>query len=125
MRQFTRLYRPLFAGMMLVCLTAALTGCGGGAPDLTGNWSADDGTGTKVINEAGACRGMFYSGGKPLDIGGGMSCSLSEKKSSNGRYSLVVSQPPNQASYQVEFSGDDAATVYDGSGARLYSMKRL
>ncbi|MFC9352887.1 hypothetical protein [Arthrobacter sp. NPDC057013] len=101
-----------------------LTGCSG-APELTGHWSADDGTGTKVINDAGACRGMFYSGGKPLDIGGGMSCSLSDKKGSNGHYSLVVTQPPNEASYQVEFNGNDSATVYDGSGARLYSMKRL
>lgn len=101
-----------------------LAGCGS-APELTGNWSADDGTGTKVINEAGACRGMFYSGGKPLDIGGGMSCSLSDKKGSDGRYSLVVSQPPNEASYQVEFNGDDSATVYDKSGARLYSMEKL
>lgn len=109
---------------ILVGTGVSLAGCGG-EPTLTGNWSADDGSGTKVINEAGACRGMLYSGGKPLDIGGGMSCSLSDKKGSNGRYSLVVSQPPNEASYQVEFSGNDSATVYDRAGARLYSMKRL
>jgi hypothetical protein len=124
MQQSTKTPRSLYAAAGLIAISAALTGCGG-APDLAGNWSADDGTGTKVINEAGACRGMFYSGGKPLDIGGGMSCSLSEKKGADGRYSLVVSQPPNQASYQVEFSGNDAATVYNGAGARLYSMKRL
>ncbi|VXC14978.1 conserved exported hypothetical protein [Arthrobacter sp. 9AX] len=95
------------------------------APDITGNWSADDGTGTKVINEAGACRGMLYSGGKPLDIGGGMSCSLSEKEGPNGRYSLIVTQPPNEASYQVQFEGNDAATIYDSKGTKLYSMTRL
>lgn len=120
----TKTVRALSAAAVLLGAGMALTGCGG-APDLTGNWLADDGTGTKVINEAGACRGMFYTGGKPLDIGGGMSCSLSDKKGSNGRYSLIVSQPPNEASYQVEFHGNDSAMVYDGSGARLYSMKRL
>lgn len=124
MRQFTKTSRSLYAATILVGLSASLMACGS-APDLTGNWSADDGSGTKVINQAGPCRGMFYSGGKPLDIGGGMSCSLSEKKDSNGRYSLVVSQPPNQDSYQVEFNGNDAATVYDSSGTRLYSMNRL
>ena len=116
--------RSLATAAVLLGAGVVLTGCGG-TPELTGNWTADDGTGTKVINEAGACRGMFYTGGKPLDIGGGMSCSLSDKKGANGRYSLVVSQPPNEASYQVEFSGKDSATVYDVSGARLFSMKRL
>ncbi|WP_458115970.1 hypothetical protein [Arthrobacter sp. D2-10] len=110
--------------MVLSVLIASLTACGG-APDLTGNWSADDGTGVKVITEGGACQGMFYSGGEPLDIGGGMSCSLSDEEGPNGRYSLVVSQPPNQASYQVEFNGNDQVTVYDQSGSLLYSMERL
>jgi hypothetical protein len=105
-------------------MAAVLTGCGG-TPDLTGNWTPDDGTGTKVISKSGACEGMFYSGTKPLDIGGGMSCSLSDKKNPQDRYSLVVSQPPNRASYEVQFNGEDDATVFDSSGTRLYSMKRL
>lgn len=96
MHQFTRPFRPLYAAVALAGLTVILTGCGGGTPDLNGNWSADDGTGTKVINDAGACRGMFSSDGRRLDIGGGTSCSLSETKGSNGQYSLGVSQPPNQ-----------------------------
>lgn len=123
MYESKRLSRTMSGAGMLIALST-LTACGG-APNLTGNWTADDGTATKVISEAGACRGMFYNGGKPLDIGGGMTCSLSDKKGTNGRYTLVVSQPPNQSTYQVEFNGNDAATVYDGSGARLYSMKRL
>lgn len=68
---------------------------------------------------------MYYSGGKTLDIGGGMSCSLSDKKGSNGRYSLVVNQPPNQPTYQVEFKENDDATVFDTAGNRIFSMKRL
>lgn len=124
MTSSTKTVRALTAAAALVGASMGLAGCGS-TPELTGNWSPDDGTGTKVINETGACRGMFYSGGKPLDIGGGMSCSLSDKKGSNDRYSLVVSQPPNEASYEVEFNGNDSATVYDMSGARLYSIERL
>lgn len=109
----------------LITMAAALAGCGAAAPTLTGNWTPDDGTKTKVISDTGACRGMYYAAGKPLDIGGGMSCSLSEKKGSNGRHSLVVSQPPNETTFQVEFDGKDTAVVYDGSGTRIFSMKRL
>lgn len=104
-------------------LGAVLSGCAGSPPSLAGNWKADDGTATKVIMSDGRCKGMYYSGGEPLDIGGGMTCSLSDKKASNDRYSLVVSQPPNQASFQVEFSGSDSATVYSGS-TKLFTMTR-
>ena len=93
-------------------------------PDLVGNWQADDRTGMKVIRPNGACSGMYYSHGRPLDIGGGMSCSLSSNEGSNGRYTLVVSQPPNQATFAVAFDGNDSATVYDAAGTRLFSMDR-
>ncbi|MBT8162561.1 MULTISPECIES: hypothetical protein [Arthrobacter] len=106
-----------------VVIASSVAACGA-APSLAGNWKADDGTGMKVISSNGACSGMYYNGSTPLDIGGGMSCSLSDKKGSDGRYSLVVSQPPNQASYEVEFNGNDTATVYSSSGSRLYSMAR-
>ena len=124
MQHSSKTPRAFLAAAGLIAIAATLTGCGG-TPGLTGNWAPDDGTGTKVITESGACEGMFYSGTKPLDIGGGMSCSLSDKKNSQNRYSLVVSQPPNRASYEVQFDGDDGATVFDSSGTRLYSMKRL
>lgn len=105
--------------LVLLCLTAC-----GGPPSLAGNWQADDGTGMKVINSSGACSGMYYSGGEPLDIGGPMSCSLSSEEGSNGRYSLVVTQSMNQAIMSVSFNGDDEATVYDSFGNRLFSMTR-
>jgi hypothetical protein len=107
----------------VVVLLVGLSGCSG-APDLVGNWQADDGTGMKVIRANGACSGMYYSYSRPLDIGGGMSCSLSSKKGSNDRYTLVVSQPPNQATFEVAFDGNDSATIYDSSGTRLFSMTR-
>jgi len=113
-----------------VLLVFALSGCGGsGAPTLVGNWRADDGTGTKVITSDGRCSGMYYSRGEPLDIGGGMGCSLSSKKGSDGRYSLVVTQPLigdplNQETLKVSFDGDDEVTIYDSSGVRLFSMTR-
>lgn len=114
--------RLILAGAGIV-IAAAISACGS-APTLTGNWKADDGTGLKVITSNGSCQGMYYNGTKPLDIGGPMACSFSDKKGSDGRYSLVVSQPPNQASFEVEFSGNDSATVYSSSGSRLYSMAR-
>ena len=107
-------------GLLLLGLTA----CGGGTPSLVGQWRADDGTGVKIINSSGACSGMYYTGsGRSLDIGGGMSCSMSSKKDDNGRYALVVSQPPNQETLRLAFDGNDRATVYL-SGERLFTMTR-
>lgn len=109
---------------MIASLTLVLAACGG-PPSLAGQWRADDGTGVKIINSSGACSGMYYIGpGEPLDIGGPMSCSLSSKKGSNGRYALVVTQSMNRETLTVAFDGDDEATVYDYSGARLFSMTR-
>ena len=112
---------------MKLCTVAAvavsLAACSSAPPSLTGNWKSSDGTPMKVVAQNGLCRGMYYNAGKPLDIGGGMSCSLSGQKDSNGRYSLVVSQPPNEATYTVSFEGNDKATVYDGSKA-IYTMTR-
>lgn len=114
--------RRAFSVLIALCFLVA---CGGGGrPDLTGNWKADDGSGLKVIRSNGACSGMYYNGSQPLDIGGGMSCSLSSKKGSDGRYSLVVSQPPNEETLEVAFNGNDQATIYDTAGKRLFSMTR-
>lgn len=79
----------------------------------------------KVIMSDGRCSGMYYTGpGSPLDIGGGMSCSMSSEEDSRGRYSLVVTQPPNQQTLRLAFDGNDEVTVYDGSGDRLFTMTR-
>lgn len=110
----------IFAAILVLLV---LTACGG-SPSLVGNWHADDGTGMKVISSNGACSGMYYSRGEPLDIGGPMSCSISSKKGSDGRYSLVVTQSPNQQTLKVSFDGNDEATVYDSSGDRLFTMER-
>lgn len=115
--------KKLTAISAAVLFMFGLTGCGG-TPSLVGNWQADDGTGMKVITSDGRCSSMYYSGGEPLDIGGGMSCSMSSNEDSNGRYSLVVSQPPNQQTLRVSFNGNDEATIYDSSGNRLFSMTR-
>jgi hypothetical protein len=107
-----------------ILLVLSLSGCGGPS-SLAGQWRADDGTGVKLIDSNGACSGMFYVGpGDPLDIGGPMSCSLSSKKGSDGRYSLVVTQSMNQQTLKVAFDGNDEATVYGSSGDRLLSMTR-
>lgn len=110
------------AGAAMV-LAVSMSACSS-TPSLVGNWSPDDGSGVKVVTAEGPCQGMYYNGGKPLDIGGGMSCSVASEKGSDGRYSLVVSQPPNQASYSLDFTSKDAVTVYDSSGTAIYSMTR-
>src|SRR4051812_37117616 len=79
----------------LIVLVSSLSACGG-SPSLVGPWMADEGSGIKVVDSGGRCSGMYYNHGEPLDIGGGMRCSMGSKKDSHGRVSLVVSQPPNQ-----------------------------
>lgn len=113
-----KLIAIIFAMVLMVSLTAC-----GGPPSLVGNWMADDGTGMKVIRSNGACSGMYYSRGEPLDIGGPMSCSIGTKKDGNGRYSLVVTQPPNEQTLKFSFSGDDEVAVYSG-GDLIFTMTR-
>lgn len=104
-------------------LAAGLAGCGGGAPSLVGVWQADDGSGLKTVNDDGSCTGMYYNGGSPLDIGGGMTCQLGEK-SSDGTYLLVVRQPPNERSYAVRFDGNDTAVLLGSSGDAIVTLER-
>ncbi|WP_179476133.1 hypothetical protein [Mycolicibacterium vinylchloridicum] len=92
---------------------------------LVGTWESSDNTGTKSFSSDGRCDGFFYNSGKPLDIGGPMECALASKPDSAGRYKLVVTQGPNKATYSVQFSGDDAATVYAKDGTRLYDLTRF
>lgn len=94
---------------------AVLGGCSAGAPDITGVWVGDDGSGPKVIREDGACSGMYYNAGRVLDIGGSMTCMLGSK-GSGGAYTLVVRQPPNQRSYTATFPDRDTLVLSDGSG---------
>ncbi|MEZ0340101.1 hypothetical protein ACAG25_08985 [Mycobacterium sp. pV006] len=99
----------------------------GTSDSLYGAWEPSDGTSTKTFNEDGRCRGFYYvsSTGEPLDIGGAMTCQLSSKPDSSGRYRLSVTQGPNSATYLVEFNGADAATVYSKSGKQLYQLSRF
>ena len=109
----------LIVGALLV------SGCGmATADDIVGNWSASDGTGAKIVTANGACQSMYYNGGKPLDIGGGMTCSFSKNKDSAGFHSLIVSQPPNQSTLKLKFINSDSVEVHDGSGRTLFTMTR-
>ncbi|HEX7303358.1 hypothetical protein [Lentzea sp.] len=104
-----------------------------GAPDSTdvtrtavGTWTASDGTGTKTFGGNGAqCDGFYYAQGKPLDIGGPMSCTLSSAPDERNRYSLMVKQGPNQATYKIAFDREDHAVVYGSNGAQLYELTRF
>ncbi|OCG73578.1 hypothetical protein [Microbacterium sediminis] len=86
-------------------------------------WQPDDGSGVKTIAEDGSCTGMYYNAGQPLDIGGGMTCTLGSEEN-DGAYVLVVSQPPNEASYLVRFDGNDTAVVMSQSGEPLVTLER-
>lgn len=111
------------AMLLAILLVLPLTACGG-PPSLIGNWVADDGSGMKVIDSSGLCSGMYYVRGQPLDIGGPMRCSMGSKKDGRGRYSLVVTQPPNEETLHLAFKGNDTVMVYDGNGDLLFTMKR-
>jgi len=76
-------------------------------PDVVGVWIAPDGT-SAFINEDGSCAGMYYNNGQPLDIGGPMTCAFSGS-------TLVVLQPPNQATYDVSLSGDSMILTSGGT----------
>lgn len=109
---------------ILLAATCALTAaCGSAAPDITGVWQADDGTGIKTVNEDGSCTGMYYNNGEPLDIGGSMSCLLGDTET-DGTYLLVVRQPPNERTYQVRFEGSDVAVLLDNAGQAVVTLTR-
>lgn len=83
---------------------------------IVGVWAPSDGSGIKIIDASGACSGMYYNNGTPLDIGGPMSCALGSQQRSDGSYLLAVTQAPNQASYLVVFEGN-SFTLYSGDQA--------
>lgn len=114
----------LATGVALIVSVFGLSGCSGSGDDIVGNWQADDGS-VKTISESGACTGMYYNQGQPLDIGGSMSCSFSKDAGANGRHTLVVVQGPNRETLEVEFKGADTVVLYDGSGNRLAKLTRM
>lgn len=87
-------------------------------------WQSDDGSGIKTVNSDGSCSGMYYNNGKPLDIGGGMSCVLGEKPQDDGTYVLVVRQPPNERTYNVRFEDADTAVLMSSSGSVIVTLTR-
>ena len=95
-----------------------------GPQSIAGTWTASDGE-TITFSDDGPCEDAFYSDGKPLDIGGPMTCHLSSKPDSSGRYQLIVRQSPNKMTYLVEFTGDDTASVYSRKGQLIYTMTRF
>lgn len=108
MRPSTRFAGP--AASILLALSA----CGSsGTPSITGVWEADDGTALKTINADGSCSGMYYNNGKPLDIGGRATCTLSQGQNSSGGYTMIVRQPPNERTYSVKFLDDDTMLLQD------------
>lgn len=117
---WTRTSRGIITVAAATLLTSLVAGCTA-QPTITGVWAAADGSPAKTINDDGSCTGMYYDHGKVLDIGGPESCHLSQGQN-NGRYDLVVQQPPNQETLQVKLDGD-TMTVYSG-GAAVATLTR-
>lgn len=118
MRRMAAHMRVVAAMSIAVFGLLPLVGCSA-APTLDGVWSTSLG-GTATVNENGACTGMYFDNGRALDIGGPESCTLGSK-SDDGTYTLVVEQPPNQATYHVRFDGD---TMTFDSGGTSIVLKR-
>ncbi|MGV0791158.1 hypothetical protein [Mycolicibacterium sp. XJ1819] len=95
-----------------------------GPQSISGTWTTSDGE-TITFSDDGPCEDAFYASGKPLDIGGPMTCHLSSNPDSSGRYQLIVRQEPNKATYLVEFTGADTASVYTRKGELIYTMTRF
>lgn len=115
------LSRTVALGAM-AAIAVGLTGCTS-EPSLVGMWQPDDGSGMKTVAEDGRCTGMIYNQGRPLDIGGGMYCTLGEK-ASDGTYTLVVQQPPNEQTYRVRFEGQDTAVLLTRGGETIVTLER-
>lgn len=124
---------PVYTALAIVALVLVAAGLwsvvGGpaeaNAGTVVGNWTASDGTGAKSFSADGQCDGVFYNQGKPLDIGGPMTCALSQKPDSNGFYTLRVTQSMNRATYKLRFDSTDHATVFDSAGQKLYELDRF
>jgi hypothetical protein len=95
-----------------------------GTEAFVGNWTASDGSGIKVFGEDGRCDGFYYNGREQLDIGGPMTCAVSANPAANGRYTLTVTQRPNQATYEASLDSSDHISVYADSGVPLYELSR-
>ena len=98
---------------IVAAFTLILAGCAS-APSIAGTWAASDGTNAKLINADGTCSGTYYNGSAPLDICGAESCVLSST-STNGTYTMVVRQAPNQQTFDVTFAGSTMTLSLGGS----------
>lgn len=103
MRQLSHVTTSL---VVLGLLCGSLTGCAGAKNSIVGNWIDAEGNTATVLDD-GQCTGMYYVDGSPLDIGGGMTCSYSNN-------TLVVTQPPNQMTYDVRLDGDTMTLFTEG-----------
>ncbi|THA74468.1 hypothetical protein E6R60_20255 [Streptomyces sp. A0642] len=96
----------------------------GGSAAMVGSWKTSGSSSTKVFGEDGRCSGFYYNNGAPLDIGGPMTCTISSTPDADDRYTLVVTQSPNEATYKVAFDTADHAQVYSSTGQKIYEIDR-
>ncbi|MFE6766444.1 hypothetical protein [Streptomyces sp. NPDC057689] len=114
-----------FGFRKLTASSAGDDGKAGGSAAMVGNWKASGSSSPQTFGEDGRCSGFYYANGAPLDIGGPMTCTISSSADADDRYTLVVTQSPNQATYKVAFNTADHATVYSSTGQKIYEMSRF
>ncbi|MEU4711181.1 hypothetical protein AB0G00_32630 [Nocardia salmonicida] len=54
-----------------------------------------------------------------------MTCTIASKPDAQGRYTLVVMQSPDHASYHVLFTNAEHASVYGSFGSKRYDLERF
>jgi hypothetical protein len=114
---------PLFLGILIVGGIIAYIASKIKPPSseplsLEGMWSASDGS-TKIFGSNGLCQNMMAG-----PTGGSQTYVLSGTKDNNGRYTLVVSQPPNERTLYVNDSSENKVDVFDNSGNLLWTMTK-
>lgn len=114
---------PLFMGILVVGGIIAYVASKIKPPssdplNLEGMWSASDGS-TKIFGSNGLCQNMMAG-----HTGGSQTYVLSKTKDSNGRYTLLVSQPPNKRMLYVNDSSENKVDVFDNSGNLLWTMTK-
>jgi hypothetical protein len=114
---------PLFFGLIIVgsiffFIASKIKAPSSEALSLEGIWLATDGS-TKIFGSNGICQNM-------MDVAnaGSQTYVLSSDKDSDGRYTLRVSQSPNERTLYVKDSGEGKVNIFDGGENLLWTMTK-
>jgi hypothetical protein len=114
---------PLFFGLIIVgsiffFIASKIKAPSSTPLSLEGIWLASDGS-TKIFGSNGICQNMMN-----VTSSGSQTYVLSSLKDSNGRYTLQVSQPPNERTLYVKDSGEGKVDIFNGDENLLWTMTK-